>query len=158
MSWRKRDWKHRKPGKIWPDPKYKDEIIMASPAISGTQYAILNGTLQAWGKRRTGRFGLPSMTTWISIQGGGEPGPKVCAGEYGIGICHDRRHLCTGERVPGYRNLSGRYDSVDSGADRNFQNSEEQGCGKKYSWITIFQRGSGGFKRSRMQELWHAVT
>ncbi len=39
--------------KTWEDladPKYKDEIIMASPAISGTQYAILNGTLQAWGE------------------------------------------------------------------------------------------------------------
>lgn len=36
--------------KTWEDladPKYKDEIIMASPAISGTQYAILNGTIQA---------------------------------------------------------------------------------------------------------------
>ena len=57
--------------KTWEDladPKYKDEIIMASPAISGTQYAILNGTLQPGEKRRAGRFGLPSMTTWISMQ------------------------------------------------------------------------------------------
>ena len=41
--------------KTWEDladPKYKDEIIMASPAISGTQYAILNGTLQAWGEEK----------------------------------------------------------------------------------------------------------
>lgn len=76
--------------KTWEDladPKYKDEIIMASPAISGTQYAILNGTLQAWGEEK-------GWEIWTAIndnvdfyaKGGGEPGPKVCAGEYGIGI------------------------------------------------------------------------
>ena len=76
--------------KTWEDladPKYKDEIIMASPAISGTQYAILNGTLQAWGEEK-------GWEIWTAIndnvdfyaKGGGEPGQKVCAGEYGIGI------------------------------------------------------------------------
>ena len=57
------------------------------PAISGTQYAILNGTLQAWGEEK-------GWEIWTAIndnvdfyaKGGGEPGPKVCAGEYGIGI------------------------------------------------------------------------
>ena len=41
--------------KTWEDladPKYKGEIIMASPAISGTQYAILNGTIQAYGEEK----------------------------------------------------------------------------------------------------------
>ena len=69
------------------DPKYANEIIMASPAISGTQYAILNGTLQAWGEEK-------GWDIWSKIndnvdfyaQGGGEPGPKVCAGEYGIAV------------------------------------------------------------------------
>ena len=76
--------------KTWEDladPKYKNEIIMASPAISGTQYAILNGTLQAWGEEK-------GWDIWSKIndnvdfyaKGGGEPGPKVCAGEYGIAI------------------------------------------------------------------------
>lgn len=76
--------------KTWEDladPKYANEIIMASPAISGTQYAILNGTLQAWGDEK-------GWDIWSKInnnvdfyaQGGGEPGPKVCAGEYGIAV------------------------------------------------------------------------
>ena len=50
---------------------------MASPAISGTQYAILNGTLQAWGEEK-------GWEIWTAIndnvdsyaKGGGEPGPK----------------------------------------------------------------------------------
>ncbi len=76
--------------KTWEDladPQYKNEIIMASPAISGTQYAILNGTLQAWGEEK-------GWDIWSRIndnvdfyaKGGGEPGPKTCAGEYGIAI------------------------------------------------------------------------
>jgi len=76
--------------KTWEDltdPQYKNEIIMASPAISGTQYAILNGTIQAWGEDK-------GWDIWTRIndnvdfyaKGGGEPGPKVCAGEYAIGI------------------------------------------------------------------------
>ena len=76
--------------KTWEDladPKYKDEIIMASPAISGTQYAILNGTLQAWGADK-------GWDVWTRIndnvdfyaKGGGEPGPKVNAGEYAVAI------------------------------------------------------------------------
>lgn len=76
--------------KTWEDladPKYKNEIIMASPAISGTQYAILNGTIQAWGEEK-------GWDIWSKInenvdfyaKGGGEPGPKCAAGEYGIAV------------------------------------------------------------------------
>ncbi|MDD7401408.1 MAG: ABC transporter substrate-binding protein [Eubacteriales bacterium] len=76
--------------KTWEDltdPKYEGELIMASPGISGTQYAILNGTLQALGEEK-------GWDLWKKIdanvtqyaQGGGEPGPKTCAGEFGIGI------------------------------------------------------------------------
>lgn len=69
------------------DPKYKNEIIMASPAISGTQYAILNGLIQALGEEA-------AWDLWERIdanvesyaQGGGEPGPKTAAGEYAIGV------------------------------------------------------------------------
>lgn len=69
------------------DPKYKGEIIMASPAISGTQYAILNGTLQAYGEEK-------GWDVWSRIndnvdfyaQGGGEPGPKCAAGEFGVAV------------------------------------------------------------------------
>ena len=76
--------------KTWEDladPKYKGEIIMASPAISGTQYAILNGTIQAYGEEK-------GWEVWKGInenvdfdaQGGGEPGPKCAAGEFGIAV------------------------------------------------------------------------
>ena len=76
--------------KTWEDladPKYKDEIIMASPAISGTQYAILNGTLQAWGEEKGWDiWGKINDNVDFYAKGGGEPGPKTCAGEYGIAI------------------------------------------------------------------------
>lgn len=76
--------------KTWEDladPKYKGEIIMASPAISGTQYAILNGTIQAYGEEK-------GWEVWKGINenvdfyahGGGEPGPKCAAGEFGIAV------------------------------------------------------------------------
>lgn len=69
------------------DPKYKGEIIMASPGISGTQYAILNGLIQALGEE-------DGWDLWQRIdencdvyaQGGGEPGPKTAAGEYAIAV------------------------------------------------------------------------
>lgn len=76
--------------KTWDDladPKYKGEIIMADPAISGTQYAILNGLIQAKGEEA-------GWDLWTRIdancdvyaQGGGEPAPKTGAGEYAIGV------------------------------------------------------------------------
>ncbi|MEG2353577.1 MAG: ABC transporter substrate-binding protein [Clostridium sp.] len=76
--------------KTWKDladPKYKNEIIMASPAISGTQYAIVNGLLQALGKEEGWKL-LEEINKNVDVyaKGGGEPGTKVCAGEYGIGI------------------------------------------------------------------------
>lgn len=76
--------------KTWEDladPKYKNEIIMASPAISGTQYAIVNGLLQAYGEEKGWElFGKINENVDVYAKGGGEPGPKVCAGEYGIAI------------------------------------------------------------------------
>lgn len=69
------------------DPMYKGEIIMASPGISGTQYAIVNGLIQALGEEA-------GWDLWQRIdanidqyaQGGGEPAPKTVAGEFGIGV------------------------------------------------------------------------
>ena len=76
--------------KTWADladPKYKGEIIMADPAISGTQYAILAGLIQAMGEEA-------GWDLWTKIdanievyaKGGGEPAPKTGAGEYAIGV------------------------------------------------------------------------
>lgn len=76
--------------KTWQDltdPKYKGEIIMASPAISGTQYAILNGTIQALGEEAGWEMwsGINDNVDFYA-QGGGEPGPKCAAGEFGIAV------------------------------------------------------------------------
>ena len=99
--------KNLKLPKTWKDladPKYKGEIIMASPAISGTQYAILNGTIQAYGEEK----GWESMEGHqrevdFYAQGGGEPGPKCAAGEFGDRSSgNDRRYLRYGSRVSGH--------------------------------------------------------
>lgn len=76
--------------KTWEDladPAYKGEIIMASPAISGTQYAILNGTIQAYGEEKGWEVweGINENVDFYA-QGGGEPGPKCCAGEFGVAV------------------------------------------------------------------------
>lgn len=76
--------------KTWEDladPKYANEIIMASPAISGTQYAILNGTIQAYGEEKGWEVwsGINDNVDYYA-QGGGEPGPKCCEGEFGIAV------------------------------------------------------------------------
>ena len=76
--------------KTWEDladPKYKGEIIMASPAISGTQYASLNGTIQAYGEEKGWEVwkGINENVDFYA-QGGGEPGPKCAAGEFGIAV------------------------------------------------------------------------
>ena len=76
--------------KTWEDladPKSKGEIIMASPAISGTQYAILNGTIQAYGEEKGWEVwkGINENVDFYA-QGGGEPGPKCAAGEFGIAV------------------------------------------------------------------------
>jgi iron(III) transport system substrate-binding protein len=78
------------PPRTWEDladPRFANEIIMASPAISGSQYAILNGTLQAWGEEK-------GWDIWSRIndnmqfyaQGGGQPGPMVLAGEFAVAV------------------------------------------------------------------------
>ena len=41
--------------KTWEDladPKYKGEVIMSDPAISGTNYAIVSGLIQALGEEK----------------------------------------------------------------------------------------------------------
>lgn len=60
---------------------------MASPAISGTQYAILNGTIQAYGEEKGWEVwkGINENVDFYA-QGGGEPGPKCAAGEFGIAV------------------------------------------------------------------------
>lgn len=76
--------------KTWQDltdPQYKGEIILADPSISGGQYAIHSGLIQAMGEENAWKF-------WEAInknvdfyaQSGGEPQQKVAAGEFAIGL------------------------------------------------------------------------
>ena len=60
---------------------------MASPAISGTQYAILNGTLQAWGEEKAGTSGARLTTMWTSTPRAAANQPQDLRWhEYGIAI------------------------------------------------------------------------
>lgn len=74
----------------WSDltkPEYKDEILMADPAISGTNYAIVNDILQVKGEEEGWKyFEELSANIPYFAQRGGEPPKKVAAGEIAIGI------------------------------------------------------------------------
>jgi len=76
--------------KTWEDladPKYKGEIIMANPAISGTQYAITSGIIQVLGEEKAwDYFKRLNENVEFYAKGGGEPLEKVGAGEFAIGI------------------------------------------------------------------------
>lgn len=69
------------------DPKYKGEIIMANPAISGTQYAITSGIIQSLGEDAAWDY-FKKLDDNIDFyaKGGGEPPEKVSAGEFAIGV------------------------------------------------------------------------
>lgn len=69
------------------DPKYKDEILMADPGISGTNYAMVNGMLQDMGKEEGWKyFEALGKNVPFFAKRGGEPPKKVAAGEAAIGI------------------------------------------------------------------------
>lgn len=76
--------------KTWEDladPKYKGEILMANPAISGTNYAIVSGLIQAWGEEKAwDYFERLNENIEFFAKGGGEPLEKTAAGEFAIGI------------------------------------------------------------------------
>lgn len=69
------------------DPKYKDEIIFANPAISGTAYSLLETMYQNKGEEYTYDF-LERLNENVAYytEGGGEPAKKVSAGEFAIGF------------------------------------------------------------------------
>lgn len=69
------------------DPKYKGEIIMANPSISGTQYAITSGIIQELGEEAAWDY-FERLDNNIDFyaKGGGEPPEKVSAGEFAIGV------------------------------------------------------------------------
>ena len=76
--------------KTWDDllkPEYKGEIIMSNPAISGTNYAVVNALLQT---KKDGWNFLTKLNDNIAYYGkrGSDPKNKVMAGEYPIGITY----------------------------------------------------------------------
>lgn len=71
------------------DPQYKDEILMSNPAISGTNYAVVNALLQEKGDEEGWKYfdELNKNITYYSKRGS-DPSTKVAAGEVAIGITY----------------------------------------------------------------------
>lgn len=69
------------------DPKYKDEIIMANPAVSGTSYANVKGVLDLYGEEKGWEY-LEKLNANVKFYGkrGKDPQEKTVAGEFAIGI------------------------------------------------------------------------
>lgn len=69
------------------DPKYKDEIIMSNPTISGTNYAVVKGLIDLMGEEQAWDY-FAKLNNNIPFYGkrGGDPQEKVIAGEFAIGI------------------------------------------------------------------------
>lgn len=69
------------------DPKYKDEIIMSNPVISGTNYAVVKGLIDLFGEEEAWNY-FAKLNSNIPFYGkrGGDPQEKVVAGEFAIGI------------------------------------------------------------------------
>ncbi|RRD39597.1 ABC transporter substrate-binding protein [Leptotrichia sp. OH3620_COT-345] len=69
------------------DPKYKNEIIMANPAVSGTSYANVKGILDMYGEQKGWEY-LEKLNKNVKFYGkrGKDPQEKTVAGEFGIGI------------------------------------------------------------------------
>lgn len=78
--------------KTWDDlinPVYKSEILMSNPAISGTNYAVVNAILQTKGEETGWKYfeDLNKNIDYYSKRGK-DPNVKTMAGEVGIGITY----------------------------------------------------------------------
>lgn len=71
------------------DPKYKDEILMSNPAVSGTNYAVVNSLLQNKGDEEGWKYfqALNKNIPFYSKRGK-DPNQKTAAGEVAIGITY----------------------------------------------------------------------
>lgn len=69
------------------DPKYKGEIIMSNPAISGTNYAALKGILDLYGEEEGwDLFSKINDNIDFYSKRGKDPQEKTAQGEFAIGI------------------------------------------------------------------------
>ena len=78
--------------KTWDDlinPAYKSEILMSNPAISGTNYAVVNAILQTKGEEAGWKYfeDLNANIDYYSKRGK-DPSEKTVAGEIAIGITY----------------------------------------------------------------------
>ena len=76
--------------KTWADlakPEYRDEVIMANPAISGTNYALVHNLIQALGEEKAWAYfeELGKNIPFLAKRGG-EPPLKVTSGEFGVAV------------------------------------------------------------------------
>ncbi|WP_100065373.1 ABC transporter substrate-binding protein [Miniphocaeibacter massiliensis] len=69
------------------DEKYKGEVIMSDPSISGTNYAALKGLLDMYGEEEGWKY-IEKLNANIDFYGkrGKDPQEKTSAGEFGVGI------------------------------------------------------------------------
>ncbi|MDO4788372.1 MAG: ABC transporter substrate-binding protein [Johnsonella sp.] len=69
------------------DEKYKGEVIMSNPAVSGTNYAAVKGLLDLYGEEKGWEY-MKKLNANISFYGkrGKDPQEKTQMGEFGIGI------------------------------------------------------------------------
>ena len=78
--------------KSWDDltkEEYQGEVLMSNPAISGTNYAVVNALLQTKGEEKGWEYfeALNKNVDYYSKRGS-DPSTKTAAGEVGIGITY----------------------------------------------------------------------
>lgn len=69
------------------DPKYKGEVIMSDPAISGTNYGAVKGLLDLFGEEKGWEY-FKKLNANIPFLGkrGKDPQEKTAQGEFAVGI------------------------------------------------------------------------
>lgn len=71
------------------DPKYEGEVIMSNPAVSGTNYAVVNALLQTRGEEDGWKY-FEKLNKNVAFYGrrGSDPLNKVTSSEFAIGISY----------------------------------------------------------------------
>lgn len=76
--------------KTWNDltnPLYKDDLMIANPAISGTNYAMVDGLIQGMGEDKAWTyFEALNKNVPFFAKRGGEPPKKVASGEFAVAV------------------------------------------------------------------------
>ena len=81
---------------VWDDlknPAYKDELLMSNPAISGTNYAVVNALLQAKGDDGWAYWEELNENVLYYSRRGSDPLNKTAAGEVAVGITYIDRNV-----------------------------------------------------------------